>query len=397
MADNSPKEKLQTRNILFTWMLMALLVVGPLVFFGFSLSEVQRQHYVARTYVPVEAVIIDAHVESHHRSKGATQYVPKITYEYQVNDQPYRSSRFRAVSVWGNQDWANSVVERYPARQDCRAYYDPAKPEDSVLVRGYVFSPYLNSLMSVFIVAGGVAMALSLWFQRRRESLPAENGWFEFPPTLSDHGRLKIASLATLIWYGLGAVVVAHYLYCVPAPHLSSSVHTLMAFAALGLIPIGFAIRYFLSTRNLKEARLLLNEPFVDLGREFKFALSQQPTRALLFNTVQVNVRCVATKAKGKSRQRRILYEQQSVSLKNHSLSLHETLELSGALTIPPGQLPTGRDPSDKYTQINWEIALQCNIKGAPNYEVKFPVRCSSKEISESAGRSNDLLAGKSF
>lgn len=360
------------------------------IIFLHGFYEAQHQYQVAQTYAPVEAKVISSEVRRHHSSRSGTDYTPEVTYQYQVNGVSYQSSELRAAYVSSDQDWANDIVSRYRPGQPCRAFYDPSKPDQAVLIRGYSFSPYFEMLEGAFSVSVVLYAGLTAWFSRKRKPVPADNGWFDFFPEYSQKQHLTAAQLSTAIWYGLGAVTAFHLFHYVPPPHTSYALHMLMAFAVVGLIPAGFVLRYYRVIRNLSAPRLLLNRSAPAPGDEFRFTISQQARRQLTLTSVNVWLNCIATTVKGKRRTNSQLLEEHPIALRNHPLHAGEPLELSGALTIPPDLPITGRNASRGW--INWDITLQCKIKGAPAYETKFPVMVTWTPV-EDAPRPADLPA----
>lgn len=71
----------------------------------------------------------DGHLES--------SFYPEVNYSYQVIGQVYEGNRiaFGAESGHKRKDGALSVLEKYPEGKNVTVYYDPNKPEDSVLER----------------------------------------------------------------------------------------------------------------------------------------------------------------------------------------------------------------------------------------------------------------------
>ena len=379
-------------SVIILLMVLFIVTVTSSIFLH-AFGEAQHQHRAIQTYVQVDAKVLSSKVTSYRGSKSGVHYIPKITYEYKVNGASYQSSELKAVYVWGDQDWANEVVALYPPGRTCHAFYNPAKPDEAILLRSYSFSPYFDMLEGAFCIAVVFHIGLATWFGRKREPIPADSGWFKLFPEYDAPQRLRVARLSTAIWYGLGAVAFLHYLYCVPPPHASRSMHLFIGFAVLGLIPAAFALRNYRITHRLSEPRLLLNRSAAIPGEEFKFTISQQALRQLNLTSLNVRLRCIATKVRGKSRENTVLLEEHPIALKNHEMRSGEPLELSGAFTITPDQLVTGRDTSGKYTWINWQITQECKIKGGPGYETKFPLIVEATPIHESS-RPADLPSG---
>jgi hypothetical protein len=360
------------------------LLFAPIPFFLYfhPLLEAQRQHRVNQTYLPVDARIVSSTVATHRGSKGSVYYVPEITYAYVVDDTNYQSSRLRAIYVSGDDQWANDIVSAYRPEKTYKAYYNPARPDEAVLIHTYSFAPYFAMLTATFCISGIVWVWLALWSYRQREPVPTDNGMFKLFPQFSVEQHLTIAQVCTAIWYGLGGLAAAHYLYCAPTPHASQSLQKLILFAVVGLIPVGVTLGYYRVTRNLGAPLLLLNRPAAAVAQEFKFTISQQARRPIILTSVNVWLHCMSVKSKGRNHSERSqLYKEHPIALRNHPLRAGEALELSGALTIPQDSATTGRDESRAW--IRWDITLQCKIKGGAVYETKFPLTVNSTPAEE--------------
>jgi len=98
----------------------------------------------AQAWPTTTGVVLDSFVEtatSYDSTSNAetTSFTPRVTYEYEVNGQRYRSDRlktsdgfFRAGLLPGS---AEAVVARYPAGAQVFVYYNPANPHEAVLER----------------------------------------------------------------------------------------------------------------------------------------------------------------------------------------------------------------------------------------------------------------------
>jgi hypothetical protein len=66
-----------------------------------------------------------------------SSYYPEVKYSYQVIGQVYEGNRiaFGAESGHKRKDGALSVLEKYAEGKSVTVYYDPNRPEDSVLER----------------------------------------------------------------------------------------------------------------------------------------------------------------------------------------------------------------------------------------------------------------------
>ena len=369
------------------WAVLALgvplMLVVPLCLFLSQLGSAQRQHRINTSYLPVKATIVSARVTSSEDSHHNVDYVPAVEYRYEVNGKSYLGNRLAPWSSDGSQAWADRVVAKCKPGSVLTAYYDPDDPGQAVLLKGYDFEPYFSMLEMAFVLTGASFMLLSVWFSRKRPPVPADRGWFELKPESGERARLFTAKVCTAIWYGFGAVPMIHYFLCLPPPHAARSLATFLGYALLGLIPLGLMIRYLIMCRNTDEARLLVDQPTALLGRRFKFVLTQRARRQLQLKLVRVRLLCIGTKAKGRSRIRRVLHEATAVELSNHNVHAGEDLELSGELTPPADLRPTGRDATGQMDWINWKLDLECKVERAPDYDVSFPLTVQAAPLEE--------------
>lgn len=375
--------KSQKKFLVIMWLSISLMLVLPFGFFLSGLASAQRQHRIIQTCQPVQAKILTSHVTSYKESRGGVHFVPEVKYQYEVEGKACQSERLMPLYGSGTEEWAQSVVARFPAGESCTAFYDPQDPGQAILLKRYSFEPYFTMLEMAFCLAAGSFLIMGLNAEKKSEPVPADNGWFEFKPTNGERQRLLGAKFSTAAWYGLGAVAAAHFFLVVPPPHRSGSVTCFEIFALMGLVPLGLMIRYLVMNRNLEEARLLLDVPAGRLGRRFKFAISQRAGRQLQLKQVRIRLLCIGTKAKGRSRIRRTLYETTPVELTDHILHAGESLELPGELTPPADQRPAGRDASGEFDWINWQLRLECEVVHAPDYAVSFPLDVQAPPVDE--------------
>jgi hypothetical protein len=362
---------------------VAMFLVGPFLVFFNEFQSAWRQYRINHTYEPVAATVLSTEVTIITGSKGAVHHVPKVRYQYTVNGTSHWSDNLAALSAWGSQAWADAVTTRYPIGQPCKAYYDPQNADQAVLIRIYSFAPYFGMAEMAFCLTVGSFFVLQVWFTKKREPVSADNGWFEVKPEFGERQRLLVARCCTAVWYGFGAVPAVHYYLFVPPPHSQRAEYCFLGFALLGFIPLGRMIYYQLMNRNLDEAWLRLDQPAAFLGRRIKFVVSQSARRQLQLKDVRVRLLCIGTKAQGRSRIRRTIYETTAIECKDHTLHAGEDLEFSGELTLPPEQRPTGRDPAREFDQIDWLLRLDCAVAHAPDYKACFPINVLTAAASE--------------
>ena len=360
-----------------------MFLVGPFAFLVGQFLTACRQHQINRTYKPTEAQVRSVQVTTITDSHDNVHYVPKVRYQYVAGGASHWSDNLAAISVQGSKAWADAVTNHFPVGQSCKAYYDPENPDQAILLRVYSFEPYFDMVEMACCMTLGSYLVLQLWFTKKREPMPADNGWFDVKQEIGERQRLFMFRICTGVWYGFGAIPAVHYYSFVPPSHSHRAEYCFAGFAVLGFIPLGKMIYYLLMNRNLGEARLQLDQPAAFLGRRIKFAISQNARRQLQFKNVRVRLLCIGTKARGRSRVRRTIYETTAGERHDDTLHEREDLELSGELSLPPDQRPTGQDTTREFDRIDWQLRLDCEVPHAPDYRAIFPLNVLPVAVDE--------------
>lgn len=113
--------------------------------------------------VEVDATVVGSDVEQRIRYDAdgdrRTVYYPRVTYEYSVDGETYRSSNLRAGLGRESMLESNArrTVERYPVGAQVTAYYDPENPSRAFLVAGRSSVPLIAGGLGAFFVLIGVA------------------------------------------------------------------------------------------------------------------------------------------------------------------------------------------------------------------------------------------------
>jgi hypothetical protein len=88
----------------------------------------------------------------------STSYSPDIRYHYAVNGVTYTGTRIGHVGrSFANPKQAAAILERYPVNQVAPVFFNPAKPQDAVLVREAPGSNFILwagiAILAIVIVA----------------------------------------------------------------------------------------------------------------------------------------------------------------------------------------------------------------------------------------------------
>lgn len=86
-------------------------------------------------FVTAPGEILSSEVESDTDSDGTT-YRPKVTYEYEVNNEILRGNTIRYGEASSSDSYAHEFVADRPVGEIVDVYFNPSNPSDAVLVTG---------------------------------------------------------------------------------------------------------------------------------------------------------------------------------------------------------------------------------------------------------------------
>lgn len=141
--------------------------------------------------------ITSSEVVAHDHSEG-TSYRAEIRYTYTVEGRPLESDQVRFDQVGdSNPGWARHLVAENPVGLVRPIYYDPAKPAESVLIRGLDGQNLFLALFLTPFNAAMIALAVTL----------AQN-WLA--PPFAGGARIKIEAHEVRVWFdGCGPLLTA--------------------------------------------------------------------------------------------------------------------------------------------------------------------------------------------
>ena len=105
--------------------------------------------------VTLESEVISSHVirSTSQTQRGTVDYTPKIEYRYQVADQWYEGDQLSFGFANRSSKDADKIVARYPEGKSVKVFYNPGRPDMSVLEPGHFFGGPLG-LIIAFVFLG---------------------------------------------------------------------------------------------------------------------------------------------------------------------------------------------------------------------------------------------------
>jgi hypothetical protein len=122
-------------------MIFVLLFGGAGFFLIYRSLQSRKQAEASQSWPSTPGVVAESRVTSSTSTDSdgdtSTTYSPHVEYTYQVGGQEYRGKdiTFGFKQGYGNPSKAEEMVTRYPEGSPVTVFYDPAKPQRSVLER----------------------------------------------------------------------------------------------------------------------------------------------------------------------------------------------------------------------------------------------------------------------
>ena len=96
---------------------------------------------------------------------------PDIRYTYSVDTRRFNGSRLEVVTYSSNTSYASDAVAEFREGSDVPVYFDPARPESSVLRSGANWVAYALPLLSAIMIVFGLALVrLSIRLGRTQQA-----------------------------------------------------------------------------------------------------------------------------------------------------------------------------------------------------------------------------------
>ncbi|RBP40386.1 uncharacterized protein DUF3592 [Roseimicrobium gellanilyticum] len=113
-------------------------------------------------WTEVPAKVQSAEMGKTRKKSSGYRYHAHITYTYEVQGVPYTGRQVGLAGQGsGSQSHAQKLLKQYAAGSSVKAYYDPARPENAVLIRG------VGSSIWVVFVVGTIFVIMGLYLMLR--------------------------------------------------------------------------------------------------------------------------------------------------------------------------------------------------------------------------------------
>jgi hypothetical protein len=353
------------------------LVGGGFMAVGWSLAIIQ--HYRLATYIAAPARVISSQVKIHHGSKGSVSYSPFITYTYTAGGHDYTATRaFPVGNISASHSWAQRIVDDYPAGTRTTAYYSPHKPSSSFLMRQGDWFPHIFALFPTIFMAIGIAMMAGARAGRARPPIPVANGGYRLHECGTLRGKLRLYSFMTLFWFAYCGMIIGDY-FLINSRRVDAFILVAAAVcAALGLIPLSLAWRWWKLDHDFLDAEITINRDCLRPGEPCDLHVSQYVLRPLQIEEFKIGIICQRTdRTQSGGKTQYVTREHWSNWQTIESSRAHGMgSQITGRahIDLPTTASATGSSPGSSYPKFSWHIAVRVAAQGQPVLNAQFPI-----------------------
>lgn len=360
-----------TRGLIAIGLLIILVGLGGA---GYGAWTIWQQHHMIASARPVTARVLDHQTED-LKGGGFVAKVPLVRYEYKVDQKTYTSQTVTPAEFMLPDDWAESVFERFPIGAEVEARYDPNDPAKAFLIAKYSVKPYLPLLISLVVVAFGLALAGDQMLdQKTPVRPPTKSGAITLVATQHHLTRARVFGIVGLIGLICGAPAILHHLSVSTAPHERMGFLMEGAFAIAVLTVLGKSILQFRQGAGFGTPVVTVDRS-PTIGEPLELHLSV-PTRFTGLASLSGSLKCEAkaTSPFGASEENpdTVLVDQKFPSAPPEPVTKAGTMTRTVNLIIPDDRPASTPSDSKEKTHVVWSLFLTAEGSGGRKAETEY-------------------------
>jgi hypothetical protein len=349
--------------------------------------------------------VLDKKVASAAGKSGLT-FRPEIRIRYELNGRKYEVWTYDAVNMFSPGKAAKqAIIDRFQVGATYPCWYDPDRPDQGVLVRGYTWSlSYVLLLGSVAVLVLGGCALYSSWKNRGKtaEQIAVEQAGGAALRLDPDRPTVPMLDLSqspgstlayrlpmpggsllgclffTLVWNAITApLVLASYLGWDGMEGIEKWILTIAAilFVLIGLLLILLLIYIAVRDSLVGPTTVEVSDhPLVPGGRCEVF-LSQSGRLTLKMNSLRVLCICEEeakrTDRGNTSSETRRVFEEEIIVREGFEVQPGLPFEVRGELRIPPGAMHSF---VTVHNQVRWKVAVRGDVARWPDVDCEYPI-----------------------
>ncbi len=359
------------------YILAVTLVVGLLV--GFGLHGAWQQQQALRTYQPINTTVSKNDVQ-HSRFGG---YTPDLLYSYTVQGKTYENDQAAPLFINGSSNWAESITQRIAA-EGSTAYINPENPSLAYLLPVGRFRPY------GLVLAGFALLTISVFPMRAggvlsRKPLAITGGpfdWYDLSPGGTYPDRAMIWCAASVLWYLLGASVIAHYYLATPPTHEVKAAVISALYLLAGAWPACLAISACAVATRLGAPKACMTKKTVHLGGPVIVRIEQPFLRETQVREVRVTLTCYRRNGLGSEK----YYASSQFATQDRIVRAGEKVHGEFTFEVPQKkQHPSTHFTRLDYPRTDWQIEVTTKTQRS-SVTVNFPILAEQvKQVAKAA------------
>jgi hypothetical protein len=356
---------------------------------GYGSYAILDQHARLNRCQSVEATIIASRVES-TPTQHVTEHKPVVRFKYHVDGTWFDCEQATPGDESGRHDWANRIVNRYPAGAHVTAYYDPQDPAYAFLVRRYDAIPYVAYLFGPLALGGGIMIIREAAKSRRGPPPPHEvgDGWYQLtPPTTLRKAKRFLLGLG-LIWQILGAPAWLHYLSVCEAPTPLLFVVYLPIYLGAGCTLLALGTYAALVLLKLDDAVVLIHPARPRTGEALDVRVEQPVRQPVVVKSLDISLVCREAKRMwihGAPQEHTTkIFTAKASTLADHAAGGDEMLVADVTLFVPDTCRPSTLPADRSKVRYLWDLNLKTRLRGWLPYTDKFSLTMEQGEADSS-------------
>ncbi len=264
-----------------------LLIAG--LFIGLGIHAAWQQQQRLRTHQPVSASV----VQNETRQSKLGGYEPDLLFTYTVAGKTYESSQAAPLRINGSRDWADTITRRIQTESDT-AYYNPQDPAQAYLIQVGRFRPYGLILTGLALLGLGFLPIRSggLFAHQPLAITGGPFDWYCLTPAGSYADRALGWSAAAVLWYLMGAAVIAHFYMTTPPNYELKAPIIAALYALTGLWLAARAVSTSGIASRLGAPAAQMTQKTVHLGEPVIVRIEQPFLRDTLIKEIRVTLTC---------------------------------------------------------------------------------------------------------
>lgn len=366
---------------------VVFLLLFAILFGGIGGGFAWYQYHINSAYVPVEAELIEAHVERQRDKKGVNQRSPEATYRYTFHG----NFTAHGISALDFSDDASQIVARIKAAATppaapgklphITAYVNPADPSKAILLRDYSALPFIFVIPGeiCFLIAAGLLIGVVGGGRHRMGAVALDDSAWRL---LVPRENLRRQFIDSIFWLAGAALIFGipffYWRFMAGQGGAPGIVLGLLLFAALAIAGSVVYGRWSAS-RHISDARLRVQPVPMRRGEQLSLKVEADAYIPLSVKKIEARLLCTEyykeKRGRGTTWGTRPVAEFKAVLGSASQVEKGLAVQGAGVLTCKETSPATStREERKSYPQYDWEIHIHIALEGAADYRAAFPI-----------------------